>query len=64
MNIHIQNVINVLELVVDELKLAQHVRHRVTELREVHESDKQTFDRIIDEALDVKYPLSKPRRPK
>lgn len=63
MSTHIQNAINVLELVVDELKLAQHVRHRVTELREVHESDKMTFDRIIDEALDRKYPLAKPRCP-
>jgi hypothetical protein len=61
---NIREVIDHLEGITVELKLAQHVRGRLTELREIHESDKETFDRVIDEALDLKYPLAKPRRPK
>lgn len=60
----IRDVIITLKNVASELELAQHFRGRLTELREIHESDKETFDRVIDELLDQKYPLARPRRPK
>ena len=60
----IRDVVDHLEGIAAELKFARHVRGRLTELREVHEKDEETFDRVIDEVLDVKYPLANPRRKK
>lgn len=39
-----------------EMEFASHVRGRLAEAREIHESDKQTFDRVLEDWLCQKYP--------
>lgn len=44
------------EAVIRDVKFAQHVRSQLTQVREIHESDEKTFDRIMEEVLDARFP--------
>jgi hypothetical protein len=51
-----QDAVEIFEKVISEVKFAQHVHGRLTELRTIDESDLMTFDRCMEELLNQKYP--------